>query len=137
RADEAGQAQALVQGVGPVRAARAGHIEPLQADVAGGGQDGARDAPLVPGGLQAVGAAPGRRPFFSAASAWDCKAAWTARRASSRAAGTARASTLARTCPSEASSAVCWSWRASRRACSTTRASRGVCASKVRGFTGI
>ena len=64
----------------------------VQADVAGGGQDVAPGVPLVPEAAPArAGAA--RRPFFSAVSAWACKVAWTACRASSRAAGTARAST--------------------------------------------
>src|SRR5262249_25255457 len=134
RADEAGDAQALVEGVSAMRAARAGQVEALEADVAGGGQDGAGDAPLVPGALQAVGAAPGRRPFFSAASARVCRAAWTAWRASSRAAGTARASTRARTCPSGAAPAVCSSCLASNSACSTSSACKGASVRNVRGF---
>src|SRR5262249_25483545 len=64
RADEAGQAQALVEGVNARRTAGAGQVKPFEADVAGGGQDCARDAPLVPGGLLAVGAAAARRLFF-------------------------------------------------------------------------
>jgi hypothetical protein len=69
RADEAGDAQALVQGINTMGAAGAGQIKSFEADVAGSGKDGARDAPFVPGTLQTVGAASARRPFFSAASA--------------------------------------------------------------------
>jgi hypothetical protein len=68
-ADEALQAEALVEGVAAEATAGADQVQALQADVAGGGQDGAGGAAFVPGELGAVGAASGRRPFFSTASA--------------------------------------------------------------------
>src|SRR5262249_8709422 len=133
-ADEALQAQAVVQGVAALAAARAAEVEPVQADGAGGGQDGAAGAPLVPGELGAAGAAAARRPFFSAACAWAWRVAWTAWRASARAAGTASASTRARTWPSGAASAVAPSCLARGRACSTSRACKGVPAGEVGGW---
>src|SRR5262249_21395676 len=58
----------------------------------------------------------------------------TARRASSRVAGTARASTRARTWPSGAALAVCSSCLASNNACSSSSACKGVSARKRCGF---
>jgi len=78
RADEAGDAQTVVERVTAGGAARAGQIEAVQPDRAGGGQQVAADAALVPQGLAAAGAGAGRRPFFSACSAWACRAASTA-----------------------------------------------------------
>ncbi len=64
RAAGGGDAKAPFEGARAVRAAGAGEVEPVQAGVAGGGQDGPGDAPLVPGELVAVGAPAGRRPVF-------------------------------------------------------------------------
>src|SRR5262249_61073638 len=129
-ADQAGDAQAVVQGVAAGAAARADQVEASEADVPRGSQDVPPGVALVPE-APAAGTGAAGRPFFSAASAWACKAASTAQRASSRAAGTARASTRDRTWPSGAASAVCSSWLASSRACS------GVSAWKVvRGVMG-
>src|SRR5262245_35690082 len=134
--DEALDAEALVQGVAARAAARADEVEPVQADVAGDGQEVARGLPFMPHALSARAGAL-RSPFFSTAWAWACKVASTAWRASSRAAGTARASTLERTWPSGAASAVCSSCWASRRACSRRSACSGVWASNVRLFMGF
>src|SRR5947209_2309117 len=130
RADEASDAQAVVEGIAAGVAAGTDEVESFEANGARGGQDVSPGVPLVP---EAASAATGaaRRPFFSAASAWAWRVAWTAWRASSRAAGTARASTRARTWPSGAASAVVSSCRASSRACSTKRAWSGVSAWKV------
>src|SRR5262249_25820650 len=107
-ADEAVDAQAVVQGVAAGTAGRADAVQPLQAAVPRRGQD------VAPGGAfvaeaAATGAGAAGHPFFSAAWAWACRVACTAWRASSRAAGTARASTRASTWPSGAASAVAWS----------------------------
>jgi hypothetical protein len=69
RADEALQAQPLVERVAAGLAAGADEIEAAQADLAGGGQELTAGPPLVPGEPAAPGAAPAGRPFFSAASA--------------------------------------------------------------------
>ena len=69
RADEARDAQAVVEGVAAVAAAGADEVEALQSDVAGGGQDVAPGAALVPEPAAAGTGAAGR-PFFSAESAW-------------------------------------------------------------------
>src|SRR5205823_6220685 len=130
-ADEAVDAEAAIEGIAAAAAARADAVAALQADVARGRQEVAAGGVLGPEAVSTGTGAAGR-PFFSAASAWACRVAWTAWRASSRAAGTARASTWARTLPSGAASAVCWSCCASNRACSSRRAWSGVSATKVR-----
>src|SRR5262249_32616895 len=84
RANEARDPEALIEGMASRLAARADQVEAPQLGVAGGSQDRAAGPPLVPGELVAVGAAAGRRPFFSAVSAWACNAASTALRVSSR-----------------------------------------------------
>src|SRR5262249_28665573 len=90
-ADEPRDPPALIERVARLAAAGAGEIPAAQADGAGDGQDVAAGRPFVPEAASAA-TAPARRPFFSAASAWACRVAWTAWRASSRAAATARAS---------------------------------------------
>src|SRR6185295_13779620 len=101
RADEALDAQAVVQRIAAGAATGADAVEALQTDVASGGQDVAPGGAFVPQAVPAC-TGPAGRPFFSTASAWACSAAWTAWRASSRPAGTARASIRARTWPSGA-----------------------------------
>src|SRR5262249_30246577 len=54
-ADEALQAEAAVQGVAALAAARADEVKAVEADGAGGGQDVAPGAALVPGELVAAG----------------------------------------------------------------------------------
>src|SRR5205823_1053884 len=65
RADEARQAQTLVEGINAMGTAGTGQVEPLEANVARGRQNGTRDTSFIPGALQAVGTASAGRPFFS------------------------------------------------------------------------
>ena len=116
-------------------AARADEVEAVQAGVAGDGREVAPGPALVPHAVSAR-AGPRRASFFSATSAWACRAASTALRVSSRPAWRAKASTLERTWLSVAESAVCSSWRASSGACSGIEACNGVSASNVRRFMG-
>src|SRR5207248_4380211 len=134
RADEPGHAESVVERVPAGVAPRADQVQAVQADDPGGGQDVAGGVPLRPRRLAAARARAARRPLFSAAGACRWRAASTAMRASSLAAGTAAPSTADRTRPSGAASAACWTWRARSRACSTTKASSGVSAVNVRGM---
>src|SRR5439155_19306185 len=87
RADEASHADALVERVGRGAAARADEVQPGEPDRAGGRQQVAPGPALGPEAAGTAAADAAGRPFFSAAPAWACSAASTARRVNSRPAG--------------------------------------------------